>query len=137
MPQATLLADLERLVQSDLLGQRGTPPQSRYIFKHALIRDAAFQSVLKTRKRELHQRIAEVLANRFPEVVETEPELLAHHYTEANLVDRALAYWRQAAERAAARLAYVEALGHVDKAMKLVAACPKALKGTSGSLVFW
>jgi hypothetical protein len=59
------------------------PPQSRYIFKHALIRDAAFQSVLNARRRELHERIAEILASRFPEVAETEPELLAHHYTEA------------------------------------------------------
>ena len=134
--QATLLEELERLVQSDLLGQRGAPPQSRYIFKHALIRDAAFQSVLNARKRELHERIAEVLASRFPEVVETEPELLAHHYTEANLVDRALAYWRQAAERAAARLAYIEALGHVDKAMKLIAALPEGAERDEWELSF-
>ena len=120
LSEATLLADLGRLVQSDLLEQHGSPPQSRYIFKHALILDAAFQSVLKARRRELHQRIAEVFTSRFPEVVDTEPELLAHHYTEANVVDRALAFWRQAADRAVARLAYVEALGHVDKAMKLV-----------------
>ena len=122
--QATLLADLGRLVQSDLLGQRGVPPQSRYIFKHALIRDAAYQSVLKAKKRELHQRIAEVFTTRFPEVVATEPELLAHHYTEANVVDRALAFWRQAAERAMARMAHAEALGHVDEAKKLVATLP-------------
>jgi predicted ATPase/class 3 adenylate cyclase len=122
--QATLLADLERLVQSDLLEQRGTPPQSRYIFKHALILDAASQSVLKAKKRELHRGIAEVLTTRFPEIVETEPELLAHHYTEANVVDRALAFWRQAAERAMARMAHAEALGHVDEAKKLVATLP-------------
>ena len=124
MSQSTLLQALEQLVRSDLLGQRGAPLQSRYIFKHALIRDAAFQSILRTRKRELHEHIAEVLASRFPEIAETEPELLAHHYTEANLVDRTLAYWRKAAERAAKRLAYIEALGHVDRAMKLVAVLP-------------
>jgi class 3 adenylate cyclase/predicted ATPase len=134
--QATLLEGLERLVRSDLLGQRGEPPQSRYIFKHALIRDAAFQSVLNTRKRELHERIAEVLASRFPEIAETEPELLAHHYSEANLVDRALGYWRQAAERAAARLAYIEALGHVDRAMKLVAALPESTERDEWELIF-
>ena len=88
--QATLLVGLEQLVRSDLLGQRGTPPQSRYIFKHALIRDAAVLSILNARKRKLHQSIAEVLANRFPEVAETEPELLAHHFTEANMADQAL-----------------------------------------------
>ena len=124
--QATLLEGLEQLVRSDMLGQRGAPPRSHYIFKHALIRDAAFQSVLNTRKRELHERIAEALASQFPEVSETEPELLAHHYTEAHLIDPALAYWRRAAERAATRLAYVEALGHVDRAMKLVAAMPES-----------
>src|ERR1700722_19436259 len=134
--QATLLEGLERLVRSDLLGQRGTPPQSRYIFKHALICDAAFQSVLNARKRELHERIAEVLASRFPEVAETEPELLAHHYTEAGLVDRALTYWRQAAERAAARLAYIEALGHVDRAMKHVAALPESTERDEWELIF-
>jgi predicted ATPase len=134
--QATLLEGLEQLVRSDLLGQRGAPPQSRHIFKHALIRDAAFQSVLKARRRELHERIAEVLASRFPEVAETEPELLAHHYTEASLVDRALTYWRQAAERAAARLAYIEALGHVDRAMKLVAALPESTERDEWELIF-
>jgi class 3 adenylate cyclase/predicted ATPase len=134
--QATLLEGLEELVRSDLLGQRGAPPQSRYIFKHALIRDAAFQSILNTRKRDLHQRIAEVLANRFPEVAETEPELLAHHYTEANVVDRALGYWRQAAEGAAARLAYIEALGHVDRAMTLVAALPEGTEKDEWQLIF-
>lgn len=136
VPQATLLVDLERLVQSDLLGQRGSLSQSRYIFRHALIRDAAYQSVLKARKRELHQRIADVLANRFPEVVETEPELLAHHYTEASVVDRALTYWRQAAERATARMAHVEALGHVDKAKKLVAALPGGTERDEWELAF-
>jgi class 3 adenylate cyclase/predicted ATPase len=124
VPQATLRADLERLVQSDLLGQRGSLPQSRYIFKHALIRDAAYQSVLNARKRELHRRIAEVLASRFTEVVQTEPELLAHHYTEAGVVERALTYWRRAAERATARMAHAEALGHVDNAKKLIGALP-------------
>ena len=134
--QATLLEGLERLVRSDLLGQRGTPPQSRYIFKHALIRDAAVLSILNARKRKLHQSIAEVLASLFPEVAETQPELLAYHYTEANLVVRALAYWRQAAERAAKRLAYIEALGHVDTGMKLVAALPESTERDEWELSF-
>ena len=136
VPPATLLEGLEQLVRSDLLGQRGAPPQSRYTFKHALIRDAAFQSVLIARRRELHERIAEVLASRFPEVAETEPELLAHHYTEANSIDRALAYWRQAAERAATRLAYIEALGHVERSRKLVAALPESPERDEWELIF-
>jgi class 3 adenylate cyclase/predicted ATPase len=136
VPRTILLADLERLVQSDLLGQRGAPPHSRYIFKHALIRDAAYQSVLNARKRELHRRIAEVLVSRFPEVAETEPELLAHHYTEANAVDRGLTYWRRAAERATARMAHAEALGHVGIANKLIAALPAGTEKDEWELAF-
>ncbi len=136
VPQSVLMRDLERLVQSDLLEQRGVPPHSRFIFRHALIQDAAAQSMLKAKRRELHQRIAEVLTKQFPEIVETEPELLAYHYTEANVVDRALTYWQRAAERAAARLAYVEALGHVDKAMKLAATLPKGVERDEWELRF-
>jgi predicted ATPase/class 3 adenylate cyclase len=135
-PQATLLEGLQRLVQSDLLAQRGVPPHSRYVFKHALIRDAAFQSILKARKRELHHRVGDVLAGRFPEVADTEPELLAYHYGEAGIVERALSYWRKAGERAAARLAFVEALGHVEAAMKLVAALPAGAERDEWELVF-
>ncbi len=134
--QASLLADLGRLIQADLLGEQGAPPQSHYIFKHSLIRDAAFQSVLKARKRELHQRIGDVLASRFPEVVETEPEVLAHHYTEAHVVDRALEFWRNAANRATARLAYVEALGHVAKALSLIEALPPGVERDEWELTF-
>ena len=101
-----------------------------------LIRDAAYQSVLNARKRELHQRIAETLESRFPEVVASEPELLAHHYTEAGIVDRALTSWRQAADRAAARSAYVEALGHVDKTTKLIATLPEGKERDEWELKF-
>jgi predicted ATPase len=90
--RSRLEADLERLVLSDQLSQQGAPPNSRYVFKHALIRDAAFQTVLKARRRELHKRIADELAAHFPDVVEREPELLAHHYTEAETTDRALEF---------------------------------------------
>ena len=133
---AMLQADLERLVHADLLGQHGAPPQSRYTFKHALIRDAAFQTVLKARRRELHKRIANEIASGFPEVVEREPELLAHHYTEAEVIDRALEFWRRAANRAAASLAYVEALGHVDRAMKLISALPAGAERDEWELAF-
>ena len=130
-----LQADLERLVVADLLGQHGAPPQSRYTFKHALIRDAAFQTVLKARRRELHKRIANEIASGFPEVVEREPELVAHHYTEAEVIDRALEFWRRR-HRAAASLAYVEALGHVDRAMKLISALPAGAERDEWELAF-
>ena len=90
-----LTVALEQLVQSDIVTQRGEPPQAVYNFKHALIRDAAYQTVLKSRKRHLHQRVAETLESRFPDLARTEPELLAHHYSEADVVDRALDYLAQ------------------------------------------
>ena len=125
-PLATepLQEGLAHLVRSDLLGQRGTPPQAHYTFKHALIQDAAYQAVLKARRRELHRKIADILADRFPEVAESEPELLAHHYSEAGVPDRALEYWRVAAARGASGLAYVEALGHIAKAGTLIEGLP-------------
>lgn len=133
---SVLTEGLERLVQSDLLGQRGEPPQARYVFRHALIRDAAFQLLLKTRKRDLHRRVGDVLDARFPDVADTEPELLAHHYTEAEVADRALLFWRKAGERAVARLAFLEALGHVDAAMKLVAGLPAGRERSEWELCF-
>jgi class 3 adenylate cyclase len=135
-PRAELEAALERLVRSDLLGQRGAPPNSRYVFKHALIRDAAFQTVLKARRRELHKRIADELAAHFPDVVEREPELLAHHYSEAEVIDRALEYWGSAANRAASGLAYIEALGHVERATKLILTLPAGVERDKWELAF-
>ena len=76
---------LRQLVEAELLYQRGVPPQATYTFKHALIQEAAYQSLLQSTRQQYHQRIAQVLAERFPETVETQPELLAHHYTEAGL----------------------------------------------------
>ncbi len=133
---ATLRADLERLVHADLLSQHGAPPHSRYIFKHALIREAALHTILKARRRELHKRIANELATRFPDVAEREPELLAHHYSEAEITDRALEFWRRAANRAAASLAYVEALSHVDRAMKLISTLPAGAQRDEWELAF-
>ena len=123
-------------MQADLLSQHGAPPQSRYIFKHALIRDAALHTILKARRRELHKRIADELATRFPDVAEREPELLAHHYSEAEMTDRALEFWRCAANRAAARLAYIEALSHVDRAMNLISTLPAGVDRDEWELAF-
>ena len=134
--RANLEADLESLVRSDLLGRQGAPPNSRYIFKHALIQDAAFHTVLRAKRRELHRRIGDVLADRFSEVAEREPELLAHHYTEAEASERALEYWRRAAERAAARLAYIEALGHVERAMKVISNLAPGVERDEWELTF-
>jgi predicted ATPase len=79
LDEATLQQALARLVEAELLYQRGVPPQATYVFKHALIQDAAYQSLLKSTRQQLHQRIAQALAERFPETAETQPELLAYH----------------------------------------------------------
>ena len=81
--RATLQRELGRLVEAEIVYQRGLPPQSTYMFKHALIQDAAYQSLLKSTRQHYHQRIAQVLEEQFPETAEAQPELLAHHYTEA------------------------------------------------------
>src|SRR5262249_4126703 len=79
--ETTLQQGLARLVEAELLYQRGLPPRSRYLFKHALIQDTAYQSLLRSTRQQYHQRIAQVLAVHFPEIAETQPELVAHHYT--------------------------------------------------------
>lgn len=89
LDEETLQKGLAQLVEAELVYQRGLPPQARYIFKHALIQDAAYQSLLKSKRQQLHQRIAQLLEERPGEIKETQPELLAHHYTEAGLMGQA------------------------------------------------
>ena len=110
LDEATLQEGLRQLVEAELVYQRGLPPQATYLFKHALIQDAAYQSLLKNKRQQYHQQIAQVLAARFPETVETQPELLAYHYTEAGLKEHAIPYWQQAGQRALQRSANTEAL---------------------------
>ncbi|MSP12705.1 MAG: adenylate/guanylate cyclase domain-containing protein [Chloroflexi bacterium] len=118
--EAALQAGLAHLVEAELLYQQGTPPQASYTFKHALIQDAAYQSLLKSRRQIYHQRIAQVLIERFPEVTEAQPELVAQHYTEAGLAAQAIPYWQRAGERAAQRSANLEAIGMLQRGLALV-----------------
>ena len=99
--EPVLQSGLGQLVVDELLYQRGRPPRSRYLFKHALIQDAAYQSLLKRTRQQYHQQVAKLLEDRFPEVVSTQPELVAHHYTEANCPAQAIAYWLKAGAAAA------------------------------------
>ena len=101
---------LHQLVEAEFLYQQGLPPQATYLFKHALIQEAAYQSLLRSTRQQYHQRIAQVVEERFPEIVETQPELLAHHYTEAGLARQAIPYWQRAGQRAIERSAHVEAI---------------------------
>ena len=111
--EGTLQRGLQQLVEAEFLYQRGLPPQATYLFKHALIQEAAYQSLLRSTRQQYHQRIAQVLEERFPEVVETQPELLAHHYTEAGLTDQAVDYWQRAGQRAGERSANQEAISQL------------------------
>ena len=111
--EAALRRGLQQLVEAEFLYQQGLPPQATYLFKHALIQEAAYQSLLKSTRQQYHQRIAQVLEARFPEICETQPELLAHHYTEAGLLAQAIPYWQQAGQRALERSATLEAVAHL------------------------
>jgi tetratricopeptide (TPR) repeat protein len=109
---------LSRLTDAELVFCRGTPPQATFLFKHALVRDVAYGSLLRGQRQALHGRIADVLAEHFPTTVEVEPEVLAHHYREAGMADAASAYFERAGDRAAARSAYIEATAHFRAAIE-------------------
>jgi TOMM system kinase/cyclase fusion protein len=122
--ERTLQRGLHQLVATELLYQRGLPPQATYLFKHALIQDAAYQSLLKSTRQHYHQRIAQVLEQRFPDLCETQPELLAHHYTEAGVMAQAIPYWQRAGQRAIERSAHLEAIAHLSKGLEVLMTLP-------------
>jgi hypothetical protein len=122
--EAVLRAELRKLVDAGLLFPKGAYPRTAYTFKHALIQDAAYQSLVKKARQHLHRRVAEALEAGFPDVVETQPELLAHHLAEAGEAARSVAYWRRAGERARGRSAHLEAIRHLTRGLQLLAARP-------------
>jgi predicted ATPase len=123
------LADaLAQLADAELVFRRGTPPQAIYTFKHALVQDAAYESLLKSKRHEFHGRIARALEQSFPESAEAEPELLAYHLTEAGQAEPAITYWRKAGLRAIERSANVEAIAHLTKGVELFSALPDSSK---------
>jgi class 3 adenylate cyclase len=123
---ATLANALDRLTQSGLIFQRGTTPSVTFLFKHALVRDAAYASLLRRRRQELHARIAALLEAGFPEIVEAQPELLAQHFTEAGLIEQGIAYWQRAGERAVVRSANIEAVTHFGRGIALLKTLPES-----------
>ena len=131
--EGTLQRGLHQLVAAEFLYQRGLPPQATYLFKHALIQDTAYQSLLRSTRQQHHQRIARVLEARFPEICETQPNLLAHHYTEAGLVTQAIPYWQRAGQRAIQRSANVEAIGHLTRRWSCSRPCRTPLSAPSKS----
>ena len=124
-PAAELEAGLDRLTEAGLLFCRGVAPQSTYLFKHALVQDAAYGTLLRASRQELHARIAAALEQHFPDSVERQPELLAHHLTAAADAQRAVDQWLEAGRHAAERLAYLEAIRHFDRGLAILPALPE------------
>ncbi|WP_179138122.1 adenylate/guanylate cyclase domain-containing protein [Candidatus Entotheonella palauensis] len=121
----TLQREMARLIDAELLYQRGELPQATYIFKHALIQEVAYQSLLKSTRQQVHQRIVQVLMEAFPKTVKVQPELLAHHATEAGLTDQAVGYWQQAGQHALRRSANIEAAAHFRQGLTLLKTLPE------------
>ena len=124
IPEQDLQGAIRRATDAELVYVMGIPPDAEYQFKHALIRDAAYEALLRSRRKEIHSRIAEVLVGKFPDRVTSAPELLAHHYTEAGFIEEAIPYWQRAGENAARRSANLEAANHVSTALKLLHSLP-------------
>ena len=124
LPEDELQSALARLVSSELVFQRGTPPDAVYSFKHALVQDAAHSSLLRSSRRELHALIAEALQTHSPELTETQPELFAQHYAEAGLVENSAEYWGKAGQRSAARSAMAEAASQFQNGLDQLAQLP-------------
>ncbi len=125
LDEAALQHALEQLVEADLLYKRGLPPRTTYLFKHALIQEVAYQSLLKSTRQRHHGRIAQVLETQFPETAETQPELLAHHFTEAGHLPQAIGFWHRAGQRALERSAAMEAITHLTKGLHLLEVLPE------------
>ena len=123
-PEAALQSSLDRLVKAGLLFRQGMPPHVTYLFKHALVQDAAYGTSLRDPRRALHARIAEILESRFADVAANQPELLARHYTEAGLTAKAASFWGKAGQRSLERSALVEAAEQFTRALEQMEALP-------------
>ena len=119
MEDAPLQAALEKLADADIVLVQGLPPESDYRFKHALIQDAAYENLLKSRRQVLHRRVAEILRDRFADTAAAEPEALAYHFTQAGMTDAAIEWWGKAGDQALRRSAFQEAISHLGKAIEM------------------
>jgi predicted ATPase len=123
-PEAVLESALDRLIAAGLLFQQGVPPHASYLFKHALVQDAAYGTLLREPRRALHARIADAIENHFLDIAENQPELLARHCTEAGLIEKAATMWGKAGQRSLARSALAEAAEQLTRALAQIAALP-------------
>lgn len=124
LPENALRQSLLELQEAELLFARGKPPQTSYTFKHALVQDASYDSLLRTSRLSLHKQIANHLEANFPEIAANEPELLAHHFTGADLTDSAVSYWFKAGQHTMGRSNYLEAVNHCRRGLELLEKCP-------------
>jgi DNA-binding response OmpR family regulator/class 3 adenylate cyclase len=131
---AALHAALAQLAALELIFVRGEPPDSTYVFKHALVRDAAYGTLVRDRQQQLHRRIADALEEGFPEIVETQPELLAHHLMQGGLTEQAIDYLRKAGRRAIERSANTEGIRHLTQALELLESRPEGPARTRAAL---
>ena len=122
--EADLQAALNRLTSAGLLFRQGEPPNASYLFKHGLVQDAAYSTLLRERRRGLHARIAEALEKQFLEISESQPELVARHCTEAGLIEKAAGFWAKAGRRSLAHSALVEAIAQLTRALDQIATLP-------------
>ena len=137
LPDDELQTGLNRLVAAELVFQRGTPPEAVYSFKHALVQDAAHGSLLRSSRQRLHAQIAEALETHSRELMDSQPELLAQHYAEAALVEKAVAFWGKAGRRSAARSAMAEAAAQFQKGLDQLVLIPDTPKRQRQELEFW
>ena len=124
-PEAETASALDRLIAAGLLFRQGVPPHATYLFKHALVQDAAYCTLLREPRRALHARIAEALESQFAEIAESQPELLARHCTEAGLIEKAATFWGKAGQRSVERSALVEGVWQLTRALDQISALPK------------
>jgi class 3 adenylate cyclase/predicted ATPase len=135
--EGTLQRGLHQLVEAEFLYQQGLPPQATYRFKHALIQDVAYQSLLRSTRQQYHQRIAQALEAQFPETVETQAELVAQHYTTAGCTEEAVRYWQRAGEHASERSANVEAVSHFTTGIELLKTLPETPAHTQHAVTLY
>ncbi|MFT5111080.1 MAG: class 3 adenylate cyclase/predicted ATPase [Parasphingorhabdus sp.] len=135
-PEQKMLDTVEQMLASELVFQHGVAADITYTFKHALVQDAAYQSLLKRTRRKLHQQVAELIEHRFPEIIHTQPELLAHHYAEAGLLEKSANYWYKAGQRAIEHSANLEAIVHLTNGQSLLLKQPESANRDTQELNF-
>jgi predicted ATPase len=135
-PEKRLNDALDQLVASELVFRRGTAPEATYSFKHALVQEAAYNSLLKSRRQQLHARIAQALEGKFPDVAANRPEVLARHMTDAELTEKAISYWYRAGQQASERFAHKEAIAHLTRGLELLKSLPDRLEHTREEIRF-